>query len=760
MKTIKSICGKWAVGILTGFSVFLAVGLIYAGTIDLPKTGQTISYYPGDDGDIRAGVSWPSPRFTGHGDGTVTDNLTGLMWTKDANLPGSSKTWLEALEYVAVMNAGTHQNFGYTDWRLPNVNEIESLTNAGVADTGTWLMTQGFSNVQSDFYYWSSTTNAWFIGDAWVFAMWSKWGGYLLTRYMQTQAKNSALYTYVWPVRSGQSGSLANAEIWKTGQTVSYALWDDGSLKTGVAWPSPRFHDQSNGTVIDNLTGLIWTKNARTPGPTSCNPDTIKRWQEALDYVACLNTSRYLGYADWRLPNRKDLLSLVDRSKYDPVLPAGHPFIYVETWDYWSSTTDASDTGRAWSVSMGHGDTDSGDKLAYLYVWPARGGIPDISVAPTSINFGNVNVGSTSTLTATVRNDGTGNLVIASVTSPLPPFGKQSDTCSGQTLSAGATCIITYQYSPTSEGTFSSNSNIPSNDPDENPVTVNLTGTGVSETVSTPSIPIGPRSGTTGTSYSYSTGGSSSSLGHSVEYQFDWKGDGSDLSSWDSSSQSKTWSAAGAYSVRARARCKTDTSVVSSWSGTLSVNITSNPMLTVLKSGTGSGTVTSSPGGINCGNDCSAAYTPGKKVTLTAKTDTNSIFTGWSGGGCSGTGKCVVTMNTDTSVTAAFSAKTPDISVSPGSLDFGSVKVWKKATKTLKITNNGSGDLFITISGIGGTDFSIKGSSSITIKARKTYNLNVIFKPTSTGLKTATLRITSNDPDTPTLDLPLRGTGQ
>ena len=143
---------------------------------------------------------------------------------------------------------------------------------------------------------------------------------------------------------------------------------------------------------------------------------------------------------------------------------------------------------------------------------------------------------------------------------------------------------------------------------------------------------------------------------------------------------------------------------------------------------------------------------------MTAKADTNSTFTGWSGGGCSGTGTCVVVMNADIAVTAAFSAK-PLISQSlPSSLDFGSVNVGKKITKTLKITNNGSGDLVTTLSGLEGTDFSIQGSSSVTIKAKKSYSLKVLCTPTSGGLKTATLEIDSNDPDTPTLEISLTAT--
>jgi hypothetical protein len=80
--------------------------------------------------------------------------------------------------------------------------------------------------------------------------------------------------------------------------------------------------------------------------------------------------------------------------------------------------------------------------------------------------------------------------------------------------------------------------------------------------------------------------------------------------------------------------------------------------LTVSKAGTGSGTVTSSPAGIDCGTACSHAFTDGTAVTLTASAPAGSTFTGWSGGGCSGTGNCTVTLNgADRDVTATFDAQ-------------------------------------------------------------------------------------------------------
>ncbi len=91
------------------------------------------------------------------------------------------------------------------------------------------------------------------------------------------------------------------------------------------------------------------------------------------------------------------------------------------------------------------------------------------------------------------------------------------------------------------------------------------------ELVSVPSTPVGPNLGSLGASYSFSTGGSTSNLGHRVEYQFDW-GDGT-FSPWGSSTQSKSWNILGTFLIKARARCATDTSVMSDWSSALTFDI-------------------------------------------------------------------------------------------------------------------------------------------------------------------------------------------
>jgi hypothetical protein len=81
--------------------------------------------------------------------------------------------------------------------------------------------------------------------------------------------------------------------------------------------------------------------------------------------------------------------------------------------------------------------------------------------------------------------------------------------------------------------------------------------------------------------------------------------------------------------------------------------------LDVNRQGTGSGTVTSSPPGINCGSDCSEAYNVGKIITLTAVPDAGSQFNGWSGQGCSGNGQCILTINANITITADFIITTP-----------------------------------------------------------------------------------------------------
>ncbi len=178
-----------------------------------------------------------------------------------------------------------------------------------------------------------------------------------------------------------------NTKLWKTGQTTTYQNYDDGYYSNrgqgGVNWSSSRFTENDDGTITDSLTGLMWAEDASTPTVGSCTGGR-RSWQQALDYVKCLNNNNYLGYSDWRLPNRKELVSLIDSSMYNPALPNGHPFSGVQSW-YWSSTsydavyTDvvwfvvSVDYGHAWNVNMDHGSVSYVPKgFDGGYAWPVR----------------------------------------------------------------------------------------------------------------------------------------------------------------------------------------------------------------------------------------------------------------------------------------------------------------------------------------------------------------------------------------------------
>jgi hypothetical protein len=159
--------------------------------------------------------------------------------------------------------------------------------------------------------------------------------------------------------------------LW-TGQTGCYDMngtvvpcrnsGQDGEFQTGIRWPAQRFAVHG-ALVLDNLTGLQWLKNAN-PGEF---PIT---WQEALDYIAGMNREKVEGRTDWRLPNRRELRSLMAFETRKPALPANHPFENVFLSWYWTSTTAAIHPGYAWYVHMEGARMFFGRKDQYYLFWP------------------------------------------------------------------------------------------------------------------------------------------------------------------------------------------------------------------------------------------------------------------------------------------------------------------------------------------------------------------------------------------------------
>ena len=179
--------------------------------------------------------------------------------------------------------------------------------------------------------------------------------------------------------------SPGTAPIARTGQTIPIETRDDGALRKGVAWPNPRFTDNANGTVTDNLTGLIWLRDANCFG--------AKPWETALnDANALANGSCNLtdgsAAGQWRLPNVNELQSLIDYAYgyYGYFAPAlsntagtgkwtpGNPFTNVQIDDYWSSSSYVGGNDYAWIVGMWYGNDDGLTKGSTSYIWPVRGG--------------------------------------------------------------------------------------------------------------------------------------------------------------------------------------------------------------------------------------------------------------------------------------------------------------------------------------------------------------------------------------------------
>jgi hypothetical protein len=334
-----------------------------ANLIKIARTGQTASFHPGDDGDLRAGVGWPSERFDDHLNGTVSDKLTGLMWLGDANVAATigydpngtgdgTMQWTAALDFVAGINDGTYTiPAPHDDWRMPNINELESLAHWGEGDQATWLVSQGFSQVQT-LQYWSSTTDVYQVDKSWCIDM--------SAGHLRGQSKVS--YRHLWLVRDGQGGipdTAFPANIPRTGQTTSYYPGDDGEHQRGVLWPSPRFTVNGDGTVTDNLTGLMWLQDCACLGTAGLH--------DAIDIVADFSVNPSAGYGcqdyaadhrDWRVPNRREFFSLLDFSRINahPAFPADHRFVNVSPGWHWSSTSYApfAETS-AWEVETGYG---------------------------------------------------------------------------------------------------------------------------------------------------------------------------------------------------------------------------------------------------------------------------------------------------------------------------------------------------------------------------------------------------------------------
>lgn len=148
----------------------------------------------------------------------------------------------------------------------------------------------------------------------------------------------------------------------KTGQVTSYQRGDDGDYKKG--WSGNRFINNGDGTITDNATGLIWVAN-----PASAGVGGTYTWDNAI--AACKNL-KFAGYSNWRLPNIKELVSIVDYGAHNPTINTA--YFTSQSLLFWSSTTSACYTSGAWLIDFSCGLMVNLDKTVPFSIRPVRDG--------------------------------------------------------------------------------------------------------------------------------------------------------------------------------------------------------------------------------------------------------------------------------------------------------------------------------------------------------------------------------------------------
>ncbi len=265
-------------------------------------------------------------------DRVVQDNLTGATWTKDANLADFPLSWLEAQRFVSEMRE--RRAYGRGDWQLPTRFHLFALlshqcVNPAIADD------HPFENI-FDGYYWSGDACARLPDQAWYVHL----GGGRLHRGMKHGSY------MLWPVSPGRNR-------------------DDNDSKISHLLSSERFIIEGK-YAKDTRTDLIWYIDANPFGH-------VLSWSEAFSVIQAFNESLPGGYGDWRIPNIRELESLVDLHAHSPSLPFGHPFVNVQDV-YWSSTTSVYEPRYAWSLYTQDGIIGVGYKSGRdFFAWPVRG---------------------------------------------------------------------------------------------------------------------------------------------------------------------------------------------------------------------------------------------------------------------------------------------------------------------------------------------------------------------------------------------------
>ena len=299
-------------------TILMTVAVLTLSGAPVLKTGQTTVYAEYDDGYYQTGAL---RSYSRSGD-VVSDNATGLEWQDNENI---TKTWSDAISYCSdlLLDGG--------GWRLPSIEELETLLDNERYDPA---VTEGIFNHIS----------------------WT----YLISEY-STSTIDALDNDYAWSVSFRGGGS--------SGYKKAVSIY----VRCVRSEPMESTHTFSRNDateiVSDETTGLQWQDDAVVK-------TTTMNWTSAIDY--CENTLVLGGYTDWRLPNKNEMLSIDDRSRYDPAIDDR---VFINTasnsfWSsyYWSSTTIASNSDYAWVVYFYYGHPYAHAKTDSSYVRCVRGG--------------------------------------------------------------------------------------------------------------------------------------------------------------------------------------------------------------------------------------------------------------------------------------------------------------------------------------------------------------------------------------------------
>lgn len=300
------------------------------GAIACPTEGE--AFYGQD-----AQYDGAQPSYTDNGDGTVTDNVTGLMWQQSPDTDGDGD--IDAADkltyHAALAGADTFSLAGYDDWRLPTIKELYSLILFSGTDAtscmggGTCSAVPFIDTNYFDFEY--GDTGA---GERIIDAQYWSSTAYVST----TMNGDPTAFGVNFPDGRIKGYGTTNPR----GEMTQFVRYVRGNTSYGVN----AFADNGDGTVTDNATGLMWMQTDSGEG---------MNWEGALGYCESLDDA---GHDDWRLPNAKELQSIVDYSRspdtsnsaaIDPVF-AVTTIIDEAGWEdypfFWTGTTHADAAGR------------------------------------------------------------------------------------------------------------------------------------------------------------------------------------------------------------------------------------------------------------------------------------------------------------------------------------------------------------------------------------------------------------------------------